>query len=85
MMIDNPLTPENDKALGMYYKVANQFCYDLHMGPYVLESHGYRKGCEETNELLDKLIIIHALKQKKEPKAGAGIEPDNDSLEFGTE
>ena len=68
-MNKNPLLPENDEAMAMYFTVANQFCYDLHMGPYVLESHGYKKGAQRTNELLEKLILIHALKQKKEPKA----------------
>jgi hypothetical protein len=68
-MEDNPLTPENDHAVEMYGKVATQFCYDLHMGPFVLESHGYVKGLTSTNELLERLTIIHTLRQQKKHTA----------------
>ena len=75
MMYETALTPENDQALAMYYKVANQFCYDLHFGPYILESHGYKKGAKRTNDLLDALILIHAIKQqKKEDKTETGTD-----------
>ncbi len=75
-MQENPLEPENETDLALYYRVANQFCYDLHFGPFILESRGFTCGEGRTNDLLDKFILIQAALHEKKDEEKEGEDKD---------
>lgn len=66
MMRENPLLPENEEALYMYGMTANQLCYDLHLAPFVLECFGYPAGEKKTCDLIERLILIHASRSRRD-------------------
>jgi hypothetical protein len=82
-MRDNPLTPGNELASIMYGRIANQLMYDFHLAPFTLESYGYFCGGRETNRLIEKLSIIHAVKSAKKKESQPGEDDDPDGPEFG--